>query len=240
MSTFVYIIIGLVIGLVLIVFLSKSSLVKTGWLILRTKPFEQRIVGTPKILLLGDSTGYGTGATDPSGSVAGRLGAEYNVTIINNSINGRTIKDLLDAIDTVLGVYEVIILQIGANDILQKRSVSEVESELRQLTAALKPKTHHLVMMSSGNVGASPQFSGKQAKEYEILTREYRAMFKAVAADTPLTYVDLFKEPEHDEFAHEPETYIAADGLHPNGEGYEQWYEELQVVIHPFLATYKK
>jgi len=176
MSPFIYVIAGFVIGLVVIVFLSTSSLVKTGWLIFRTQSYEQRIVGTPKVLLLGDSTGYGTGVADPSDSVAGQLGAEYDVTIINNSVNGRTIKGLLDAIYTIIGVYEVIILQIGANNILQKRSVVEVEAGLRRLVSYLTSKTDHLLMMSSGNVGGVATFSGTEAAEYE-------ALFSPVSSD---------------------------------------------------------
>jgi lysophospholipase L1-like esterase len=60
-------------------------------------------------------------------------------------------------------------------------------------------------------------------------------MFMQVAAETPLTYVDLFEEHEDDPFVQQPEKYVAIDGLHPTNEGYGYWYERLQPVIDPLL-----
>ncbi len=213
---------------------------KTAWLILRVSPYEQSIPDAPVLLILGDSTGYGTGAKKAEDSVAGRIGQDFSLTIENRSVNGRTISELLCDTRQFSGSYELILLQIGANDILKKRDIGLVEQELRELIGKLSPHTRHLVMMSSGNVGASPAFSGKVAEKYESLSRNFRAMFMDVAAGTPLVYVDLFKEPEEDVFALQPKKYNAIDNLHPSSAGYAIWYETLYKTIENMLTTYKK
>lgn len=217
-----------------------SKLFKTVWLIARVSPYEQTIVGAPTVLILGDSTGYGTGAAKSEDSVAGRLGNMFAVTIVNQSVNGRTIGELLVDAKELPGRYEVILLQIGANDILQYRDSVVVERELRSLITLLGTHSEHIVMMSSGNVGTSPRFSGQKAMEYQRLSREYRAMFLRVALGTDLTYVDLFVEPENDLFVKNPEKYIAWDGLHPSSAGYEEWFKKLTVTLSPLLQKYKK
>ena len=213
---------------------------RTLWLIVRVTPYEQTITNAPTVLVLGDSTGYGTGAKHTNESIAGRLGRDFAVTIQNRSKNGRTIGELLADTEDFSGTYELILLQIGANDLLHKRDQSVVESELRRLVERLTPHTAHLVMMSSGNVGASPQFSGTQADQYEVLSREYRALFLQVASETELVYVDLFVEPENDIFVQQPNTYMSFDGLHPSSAGYEKWYRKLRPIIDPMLAGFDK
>ncbi len=211
----------------------------TVWLVARVSPHEQTAVGRPQVLILGDSTGYGTGASDGEYSIAGRIGNTYDVSINNQSVNGRTIGELEQDKESILGRYEVILLQIGANDILQRRSVAEVEVELRRLVSYLTRKTDHLLMMSSGNVGGAIAFSDTEATEYETLSRQYRAMFMRVATEKELTYVDLFEEPENDVFVAQPDLYFAADGLHPSDAGYAVWFSKLQTILHPILKNYE-
>jgi lysophospholipase L1-like esterase len=213
---------------------------QTLWLIVRVTPFEQTISGTPQILVLGDSTGYGTGATDSKHSVAGRIGSDFSVTIKNNSVNGRTIGELVPVAQSVEQSYDLILLQIGANDILQKRSLKQTESDLRAVITSLTPHTQTLVMMSSGNVGSSPRFTGEAADTYSTLSRTFRDMYIRVAADTPLTYIDLFTEAEDDVFLQNPEIYTSIDGLHPTNAGYEEWYKKLYPVIQPPLQSYEQ
>ncbi|MDA8596864.1 SGNH/GDSL hydrolase family protein [Candidatus Pacebacteria bacterium] len=213
-------------------------LVKTVWLIARISPFERTIKDAPSILILGDSTGYGTGATRGSESIAGLIAADFpTYSIANNSENGRTIGELVPVSETVTQQYELILLQIGGNDILQKRDPAVVESELRTIVSNLAERTTHLVMMSSGNVGGASAFSGKKGQEYEAITRTYRALFMEVALDTPLTYIDLFLEPENDPFVTNPKKYLSADGLHPSSAGYAQWYQSLQPVLTNKLTS---
>lgn len=236
----------LLISIVLLLVLSTlvgwyfSQALKTIWLITRVSPYEQTVSGAPTMLILGDSTGYGTGATKAQDSVAGRVGAVFAISIKNESINGRTIGKLLADVKDLTGSYELILLQIGANDILQHRDINFVEKELLELIQILSKRTNHLVMMSSGNVGTSPKFSGKEAEGYEQLTRNFRNVFLRVASETPLIYVDLFVEPENDPFVKNPDKYISLDGLHPSSAGYEKWFEKLSVTINPILEDYKR
>jgi len=230
----------LFIAVVLLVFLFIKNdgirLLKTVYLISRVSLYEQSVIGGSSILVLGDSTGYGTGATKSTESIAGLIGRDfptYNIT--NNSKNGRTIGELVSVAEQTADNQALILLQIGGNDILQKRDVEMVEKELRSIVDILENKAKHIVMISSGNVGGAAAFEGEAAAEYEKLTREFREMFNRVSAETSLVYVDLFLEPEVDVISNNPEVYLSIDGLHPSSAGYAYWYKLLKPKLSELL-----
>lgn len=226
----------IVVGILLWTF--GPRLLKTLVLIGLVSPYEQHVANAPTILVLGDSTGYGTGVKKATASVAGRMGSDFpGFNIMNDSVNGRRLGELLPVAKTLEGEYALILLQIGANDILQKGDVTKVEQELRELVTILSEHTEHLVMLSSGNVGGSSAFTGEVAKEYEALSRVYRDMFLQVSRETELTYIDLFVEPADDPFIIEAKTYMSIDGLHPSGAGYGLWYVKLQPVLKEKLLS---
>ena len=219
-----------VVLVILLVMTDTFRFIKTLYLIARVTPYEQVGTGAGSIQFLGDSTGYGTGASSGAYSIAGRVGADYPAYAIKNqSVNGRTIEGLLEDTQNFSGQYDLIVLQIGGNDILQKRDTSTVLSDLETLLTRLAPHTKEIIMLTSGNVGTTLVFSGAEAAEYDALTRAYRAQVVALADRTPhYTYVDLFDEPEDDTFAQKPELYTAMDDLHPSNQGYELWYNKAE------------
>ena len=214
---------------------------KTLFLIAEVTPYEQAGTGSSpeKIFLLGDSTGYGTGAGDGKKSIAGLMGAEFpHYAITNNSVNGRTIGEALTALKKlpVEPLHKLILLQIGGNDILQKRPIAQVQTELTALYVEAKARAANVIMISSGNVGTAAAFKGTpDAAVYDTLTRQFRAMFIKTATASEVSYVDLFEEPENDGFAQKPEIYLAIDGLHPSPSGYALWYQSLEPVLRPIL-----
>lgn len=215
-------------------------LFKTIYLIARVTPFERSIPGAPVIVVLGDSTGYGTGASKSAQTIAGRIGTEFpTYSIINKSKNGRTIGELQQVMetDTTMPAATVILLQIGGNDILQKHRVEEVAIQLRTVFALAFKKSNQVVMMSSGNVGTAAAYTGTpEATEYDTLSRSYREMFMTEAKNAGVTYIDLFHEPTEDVFYLEPEVYLAIDGLHPSDAGYGVWYAALQPIVRKILS----
>lgn len=222
--------------IIIVVMTDVVRLAKTVYLIVRIEAYEQTVPDAPRILILGDSTAYGTGAARADESIAGRIGADYpGYSIENNSKNGRTIRDLVSVAESVEGEYALILLQAGGNDILGKRSSVVVRNELQAIFNALMDNTEHMVMMSTGNVGGASAFSRTKAEEYERITRAYREMFIETAADNNVAYVDLFVEPAEDPFVQAPNIYLAIDGLHPSSAGYAAWYEKLRPILKQYL-----
>ena len=92
--------------------------------------------------------------------------------------------------------------------------------------------------MSSGNVGTSAAFTGTpRADVYDKLSRQMRELFISLAAESSVTYIDLFQETDEDVFLSEPKKYLAVDGLHPTSAGYALWYETVGPVIRRLLAS---
>lgn len=203
---------------------------RTLYLIARVTPYQQDGTGGESVLILGDSTGYGTGASRAKDSVAGRLGQSFpSYSIENNSVNGRTIAEGIEAISELTKPqYDLILMQLGANDILQRRTVEETEVDLRRIFESLSEFSDTIIMMSNGNVGGAPRFDGQQAEAYRVSTLNFRDMYQRVSADFGVIYVDLYEDPSEDPFVQEPDKYTSHDGLHPSSIGYAYWYAALE------------
>ena len=237
----VFLLIGILFLSLLFMFTNAWQFAKTIWLILEVAPYEQKGVGIQpsSILIIGDSTGYGTGAGDGHKSIAGLIGASFpTYAIVNNSKNGRTIGEALEEFKKIPSgqMYDLILFQLGGNDILQKRSIATVEGELRQLFTLAKQHSPHVVLLSCGNVGTAVRFlQTSQSAEYDTLTRQFRTVFSLVATSTGETFVDVFQEPAVDVFMQKPEVYFSPDGLHPSAAGYAVWYQSLGPVLGTLL-----
>lgn len=233
-SFFLLILVLAVVGSLFYVY-GVPKIFKTIYLIVRISPYEQK--GTKgNILVLGDSTGYGTGSADSRNTIAGRMGADFpDYSITNISKNGRTIGELTDVLPELLGStqYDVILIQIGGNDVLQKKDPDTAAVSLNEIFRLTNQHAKKVVMMSTGNIGAAPEFTADEGKVYEEVTRTFRKMFISLAAQNSVTYVDVFKEPAEDEFVSDPKTNTSIDGLHPTDAGYGVWYK----ILSPVLAS---
>ena len=214
--------------------------VQTVRLILATEPFQQTIEGAPTILVLGDSTAYGTGVRDARDSVPGQVGAawpEYSVQTIAR--NGWQLGDVATYVEQELTSteYAAVIVQAGANDIIQDVPLTSSEAHLRQIVSQLQTKTDHIVWLHNGNIGAASGFTGRTAERLTARSRTFREMATTTAAELDIGYVDLFQEPDTDPFVAEPERYLAADGIHLTPAGYQLWFQELRPVLADRLES---
>jgi lysophospholipase L1-like esterase len=207
---------------------------RTVLLIALASPYERDLgpEASGTILVAGDSTAYGTGAFGSSHSIAGRLGKDFpDYSVFTISENGATTERLRTLLKTadLDASYDVIVLQIGANDILRNRAYDDIEKDIRSLLEFAKERSSHVFLMTAGNVGAAKAYvqNGVPDSALEARTREVRDLFMRVAEEVQVTYIDLFEEPATDVFLKEPKHYLAFDGLHPNALGYAYWYDKL-------------
>lgn len=183
-----------------------------------------------RILVAGDSTGYGTGADIPDDSVAGRLGQKYpDAQIANVSKNGYTLREVAEALPKVK--YDLLILQVGGNDILGFRSATQMREDTEYLLERAQAVSDNVYFMSTGDVGAAPGLGPVVSSIMSSRTQVARTIFKEVSEAKGVAFVDLYEDPKDSVFAQEPGVYHSDDKLHPSSEGYRVWFEKLIAVI---------
>ena len=241
MNWIIWTFIGLGVVVVVLAATGYWRYVLTGYLIARVTPYEQPGGGAGSILVIGDSTGYGTGASRSEDSIAGRLGADYSwYTIQNDSVNGRTIAGALEVVRglTENDQYSLVLLQIGANDMLGGASAQETVARMQELIEVVREHTQQIVIVTSGNIGGIPKYEGAEALEFENTSRDYtNAMIDLANQYQEVSFVPLFDEPAEDPFVASPSTHTSIDGLHPTSLGYGVWYSKAKPYFDTVLDS---
>lgn len=206
---------------------------KAEGLIEQARPYEARTTDFEKtLLILGDSTGVGVGATNPEDTVAAKLAFHIGATYVENQAkSGAAVADLSTQLQhTELSHYHFILIQIGGNDIIAFHDTKGVAKELARILNTL-PDAERVVLMSAGNVGGASILPWIARPFYTWKTLQYHKAFTQVANEKGITYVNLYKKPWEDPFIKDTGRYLSADGLHPSSEGYALWFEEVKKAI---------
>jgi lysophospholipase L1-like esterase len=175
--------------------------------------------------------------------VAGRLGNDYSwYTITNDSVNGRVIAGAMDVVSGLSekNRHDLIVFQIGSNDMLGGTSAAQTVARQKQLIEATRPYTDNIVILTSGNLGAAPIHvtSPEEFIRFTGVMRTYdELMYELVLQYDNVAFVPLFDEPENDPFIVNPQTYISIDGLHPTSAGYAKWYQKAKPYFDAVLES---
>lgn len=193
----------------------------------KSTPFQQRPAeATVSLLIVGDSTGVGTGASSPEASLAGLLGrAHPRLRIDNRARDGATFADVLRQFEGTQR-YDLVLIQAGGNDVIRLRSDEDVRADIDRATALARERSERVVLMPAGNVGNAPFFFPPASWLMTDRARRLHTFVRESATRHGAVVVDLFKEKADDPFAQTPELN-AVDGLHPSDAGYRVWRDEL-------------
>lgn len=187
-----------------------------------------------QVLVIGDSTGVGTGSASPKLSVAGRLSEHLgSAALLNTSRNGAKMEVLLEQLERFPPerTFDLILIQAGGNDILQFTPLTKLREDTQSVLQKAEARGKNVIFMSTGDVGTAPLFLPPLSLLYDRRTRVVREIFIEIAKQEGVTYVDLFKEPKDEPFTKDPKRFYAADGLHPSADGYGLWFEELKAKL---------
>ena len=187
---------------------------------------------TASLLIVGDSTAVGTGASDPQHSLAGQIAMMHPaLRIVNLAKDGAKFS----AIATQLAGterFDMILILGGGNDVIRLTGESYLRENIDRAVARAVTRSDHVVVMPAGNVGNAPFFFPPVSW---WMSRRARVLHDAAAASARAhgaTFVDLYRERVSDPFAQEPERMNARDHLHPNDAGYAFWLAELERQAH--------
>lgn len=188
---------------------------------------------TYRMLIIGDSTAYGTGVLDPNLSVAGLFGKNFpTISLVNLGENGRRTASVAGALQEFPdNSFDLILIHTGGNDIVRFTPLSELKTSLTNALATAKQKGKRVVILHSGNVGAAPMFRYPLGWLFTDRTRKVRELYLKKTKELDVMYVDLFTEAAEDPFLADVKNSYAADGLHLGPRGNEIWFAKIMETL---------
>ncbi|MES2225563.1 MAG: GDSL-type esterase/lipase family protein [Patescibacteria group bacterium] len=196
-------------------------------------PYEHLTADTSvSMLVLGDSTAVGVGASTSTESLPGLVAHFTGATYVeNHAVSGAVVSDLAGQIGKAeLTRYDLILVQIGANDIVRFHDARETAERLSKVLGTL-PQAEHVVVLSAGDVGAATLFPEPIRPFYTRLNQGFHQEFSRALAAQGITYVNLSTGPGVELFIEQPNVYLAADGFHPSSAGYGLWFEAVRSYL---------
>lgn len=190
----------------------------------QTTAFSRSTGSGMRILVLGDSTAVGTGSARAEDSTAGRLAAKYpDAEVVNLAENGMKIDGLLKTMTMgpIVGPYDIVLVQIGANDIIRLTPMKKFETGIRSVleqSRQLAGPDGKVIVLHSGDIGEAKFFPWYVRPLLSKRSRSVRELYMKSAPGYGASYVDLFNLPQN---------HYASDLLHLTGEGYGLWFDEI-------------
>lgn len=181
-----------------------------------------------RILVVGDSTAVGTGASAPGASLPGLIGHDHPQWHIDNlATNGARYADVVAQLQGASAGYDLVLVLAGGNDVIRFTSKEALRSQVEQVVELARQRGGRVVMMPCGNVGHAPFFIPPLSWAMARRSKSLHEIVREVAARRQVGYVRLLKPRDEDPFVARSKVLNAADGLHPSDAGYQEWYREL-------------
>jgi acyl-CoA thioesterase I len=182
--------------------------------------------GKPKIVAFGDSLTAGFGLAEKESYpylLQKKLEADgYDYEVVNAGISGETSLGGLERADWVLEQenVEILILELGANDLLRNLPVAKMKQNLAKIIEKAKAKKIEVLlcgMLAPPSVGA--KYQNDYSNAFPDLASEHKVAFLPFLLENVALEKDLNQ----------------ADGIHPNARGEIIMTENIYKALQPML-----
>jgi len=182
---------------------------------------------TARLLIVGDSTAVGTGASSAGSSLAGLIAHDHpRLTIVNRAADGARFADIARQL-AVPGPFDAILVLGGGNDVIRMTGQLALEQDIAKALALARQRAAQVIVMPPGNVGNAPFFMAPLSWLMTQRAQSLHRLVRQAAAASGAVYVNLYQDKADDPFAQRPDELNAPDGLHPSDAGYRLWYDAL-------------
>ena len=183
---------------------------------------------TRRILVVGDSTAVGTGASGPLASLPGLIGQRHPAWHIDNlASNGARYADVAQQLERAAAGYDLVLVLAGGNDVIRFTSEAALRRHITAVVDLARQKAARVVLMPCGNVGHAPFFMPPLSWVISRRSNRLHTLVQEISAARNAHYVRLLKPRDEDPFVARRTELHAADGLHPSDAGYRTWWREL-------------
>ena len=173
-----------------------------------------RVAPGQTVLAFGDSVTFGTGAA-PGEDWPTHLAAATGWQVVNAGLPGDTAQAAQSRLPALLAQHRpaLVIVEIGGNDFLRRRSAAEVKTDIRALLQAAKGSGAQVVLVAVPALSLLAAVAGRPSDA---------PLYAELADEEQVALVpDVFSDVLGD-------AALRADPIHPNAAGYRQLVAGLQ------------
>lgn len=195
----------------------------------QSEPFQALpAAAAGRLLVVGDSTAVGTGASSPANSVAGLLAREHpRLAITNYGEDGAKFEGIARQLERAQGRWDAVLVLGGGNDVIRLTGYEKLQDAVGRVAQLARERSDVVVFLPSGNVGNAPFFFPPLSWWMTQRSQTLHEIVRGAAQAHGASYVNLYKHRADDPFAQDPKGMNAKDGLHPSDAGYRLWHGEL-------------
>ncbi|CAN5482611.1 arylesterase [soil metagenome] len=181
----------------------------------------------PKIVAFGDSLTAGFGLLEKESYpylLQEKLKADsFDYEVINAGVSGETSIGGLERVDWVLEMenVKILILELGANDLLRRMPVPQMKKNLAQIIE--KAKAKKITVLLCGML-APPSVGAQYQRDYQMVFPDLATQYKVAFLPFLLENVALNKDLNQ------------GDGIHPNAMGEKIMTDNIYKALKPILT----
>ena len=185
---------------------------------------------TRRLLIVGDSTAVGLGASRVDETLAGRLIGHFPSTAVeNHACIGARARDMAPQLQcAALSAYDAVLIAVGGNDILRGTPRVAFRTQLESAITQARRLSSLVIVVNSANVGSAPLFPWPLNAMLSRRSLRVRSTFEEVCRKLDAEFVNFTFEPDADPFRQQPAIYFASDGLHPTSAAYALCVERIK------------
>ena len=192
-----------------------------------------------RFLIAGDSTGVGIGSIDSRSTVPGRLaGAFAGTVIVNQARDGARSTDVPAQIEASTGHFDLILILVGGNDVIQLSSYSSVLQAAEHALDVASSRGAHVAVVPPADFGTAPiwvwPLDAVFSRRAETVRRAWQYAMRERAN---VHLVDLRMPRDRDPFRLAPRRYYSPDGIHPSADGYALWFAQITRQVPLFAEV---
>lgn len=188
------------------------------------------------LMVLGDSlsAGHKLNSKDSFGNQleAALIQKGYSVRVTNYSVSGATTADGVKKIKSALAKKpNAVILELGANDMLQRINLTQTEQNLQDIISAFQEKKIPVLLAGmEASMALSTEYRHQFSKMYAVLATKNKLLLY------PFFMQGLWKE----DGSHMKEEYFLSDQIHPSALGVSVMVQNILPFVEQFLADNTK
>jgi lysophospholipase L1-like esterase len=185
------------------------------------------------LLVVGDSLALGAGSPDGTHGIAAAIAREFPHVEVRNAaaLGARTAGVIAQIARSGREHWDVIVVEVGANDVMRMRPIARIRAELEAALRFARERSTQIVVCSSANVGGAPIFFWPLDRLLDRRSLALRDAFARTCAAAAVPFVSLCFERPRDPFGRVPQLFYAADGLHPTPAAYRVSYRALKSAV---------